>query len=188
MVNEGVIEEGESPSRIAKSGKIELYTVVALAENSLGVLARACSIMSRRRLNIESLNAYETHVKGLSRFTIVVSGDELQVLKIIEQIRRIVEVREAHYYRDEELVYQEVGMARIVCETSQSVKTLAKFAKDQNAMVTPSDDNNWVIEKSGKESEITEFFLALKPFEVREHARSGRIALPRGTSGVEPRA
>ena len=53
-----------------------------LVENSSGVLSRISGLFSRRGYNIESITAGETAEPGITRITIVASGDD----EILEQI------------------------------------------------------------------------------------------------------
>ncbi len=52
------------------------HTLVALVEDKPGVLNRVASLFRRRAFNIESLTVGHTHQPGVSRMTIVVTGDD----------------------------------------------------------------------------------------------------------------
>ena len=86
---------------------IKTYTISIYTENNIGLLNRISAIFQRRHFNIESLNTSASEIEGVSRFTIVVNMDELQVKKIIGQIEKQVEVIKAYYHTDEETIYQE---------------------------------------------------------------------------------
>ena len=58
------------------------HTVAVLVENRFGVLVRVAGLFSARGYNIESLSVGETQEPGVSRITIVTTGDDLIVEKI----------------------------------------------------------------------------------------------------------
>lgn len=58
------------------------YTVSVFTENSIGILNRITIIFTRRHLNIDSITASESEVKGVFRYTIVLRTTEEQVTKI----------------------------------------------------------------------------------------------------------
>lgn len=73
------------------------YAISIFTENSVGVLGRVTSIFTRRKINIESLVAAETHHKGISKFTIIAMSDEETMERVKKHINRIVEVLKADF-------------------------------------------------------------------------------------------
>ena len=64
-----------------------------LVENSAGVLSRISGLFSRRGYNIESITAGVTAEPGVTRITIVASGDDEILEQIEKQISKLVDVR-----------------------------------------------------------------------------------------------
>ena len=58
-----------------------------LVENNPGVLNRVAGLFSRRGYNIESISVGQTNIKGMSRMTVVSTGDEQILTQIEKQIR-----------------------------------------------------------------------------------------------------
>ncbi|KKL23780.1 hypothetical protein LCGC14_2421950, partial [marine sediment metagenome] len=52
------------------------HTISILCKDTPGVLNRISSLFSRRGFNIESLSVGHTDLLSISRFTIVVQGDD----------------------------------------------------------------------------------------------------------------
>ena len=52
------------------------YTITVYSEHKVGLLHRITVILSRRKINIESLNTSESEVRGIFRFTIVINTTE----------------------------------------------------------------------------------------------------------------
>ncbi|MFT6136777.1 MAG: acetolactate synthase-1/3 small subunit, partial [Cyclobacteriaceae bacterium] len=68
------------------------YTLSVLTEDKSGLLNHITIIFTRRKLNISSLNVSTSEVKGVSRFTIVLTTTEEKVQKVIKQIRKLIDV------------------------------------------------------------------------------------------------
>ncbi len=67
------------------------HTISVLTEDHPGVLSRISGLVSRRGYNVNSLSVGKTDRKGLSRFTIVVNGDDRSVDQIVRQLEKLVE-------------------------------------------------------------------------------------------------
>ena len=71
------------------------YTIIVESENKPGVLYRLAGIFLRRKINVESLYVHETETKGLSRFKISIETTKENIERVIQGIRKIVEVQKA---------------------------------------------------------------------------------------------
>lgn len=162
---------------------MKLYTICIFTENTLGLLNRISGVFTRRRINIESLNVSETERKGISRFTIVIKSDQREAVeKIVRQIRKIVEVLAVFGYEDEDLAFNEIAFFKMETECSQQLKKLAE--ENDRVRVLHEDDHCLILEKSGHEEDIYDFFQQIKPYGLLEFVRSGRTALPKSPEGL----
>ena len=77
-------------------------TVICLmVENQPNVLARISSLVGRRSFNISTITASETSVSGITKITLVVNGDDENVLyQIIAQMKKLENVNEAYVLPD----------------------------------------------------------------------------------------
>ncbi len=75
--------------------KQKAYIITVESENKPGVLYRLAGIFVRRKINVESLIVRETETKGVSKFTISIQATEETVERVIQGIRKIVEVYKA---------------------------------------------------------------------------------------------
>ncbi|MFC4892958.1 ACT domain-containing protein [Pseudofrancisella aestuarii] len=69
-----------------------IYFIAINTENTLCVLQRISSILSRHRVNIEQMTVFETANKGISHFNLVVHSTEIKIEKIIKKLANIIEV------------------------------------------------------------------------------------------------
>lgn len=75
--------------------KTEKYTVTILSENKPGILYRIAGVFFRRKINVESLTVFETETPGLSEFTIIANITPYNAKRVVENVRKIVEVHRA---------------------------------------------------------------------------------------------
>ncbi len=161
------------------------YTICVFTENSIGLLNKITIIFTRRRINIESLTVSETERKGISRFTIVIKHEKREeVEKLVRQIRKIIEVLAVFGYLNEDVVYNEIALFKISTPLggkSVDVETINKIYK---AWVVYWGLDYVVIEKTGTETEIFDFFRYIKPHGIIEFVRSGRVAVGKTPQGL----
>lgn len=69
-----------------------IYVISVFTENTLRVLQRTAGIFARHRLNIEQLSVFETSIKGTSHFTIVIHSDPKTIERVMNQLKRIIEL------------------------------------------------------------------------------------------------
>ena len=155
----------------------QTFTITAITENSPGVLHRITDLFTRRKINIESLSVSETETKGVSRFTIVVKTEKDLVLKIVKQIRRVIEVLDTYVCRNSHLVFREVALIKVNSENPESRQKIEEVSSRYDAEIVSGTEESMIVEKTGTEEEINALYLLLEPFGIEEFIRSGRIAL-----------
>ena len=67
-------------------------TFTILSEDNPGVLMRIAGLIYRRGYNIESLSVGHTDTPGVSRFTVVIDGEEGAYDQIKKQLLKLIEV------------------------------------------------------------------------------------------------
>ena len=152
------------------------YTISIFTENFIGLLNRVSIIFTRRHLNIESITASESEVKDVYRYTIVLTTTEDQVLKVVRQLEKIVDVLKAFYHTDEETIFQEIALYKIRT-SSLSQSNAEQLVRKQNARVLSLAEDFTVLEKTGYKEDTQAFLEDLASVGVLEFARSGRVAI-----------
>lgn len=152
------------------------YTVSVFTENSIGMMNRITIIFTRRHLNIDSITASESEVKGVFRYTIVLRTSKEQVHKVIGQLEKLIDVLKAFAHEDSQIVHQEIALYKIRTEmlTDGDVE---KVIREHHARILTVDPKFMVIEKTGHVEETQLLFEKLQPFGMLEFARSGRVAV-----------
>lgn len=153
------------------------YTISIFTENNIGLLNRVSIIFTRRHLNIESITASESEVRNIHRYTIVLNCSEEQVIKVVAQIDKLVEVLKAFYHLDEETVYQEIALYKVPTSALAAGKKAEQILRKHNARILSVEPEFTVIEKTGHKKETQDLLEELEPHGVLEFARSGRVTV-----------
>jgi acetolactate synthase I/III small subunit len=74
------------------------YTINIVAENKPGVLYRVTGMLTKRHINIEHLNAFETKKQGRSQIFITADVDPQVMDTLAKQINKIIEVLDVRYH------------------------------------------------------------------------------------------
>ena len=149
------------------------YTVSVFTENSIGMMNRVTIIFTRRHLNIDSITASESEVKGVFRYTIVLRTTRDQVVK---QLEKVIDVLKAFVHEESEIVYQEIAMYKMRTE-SLTNGDVEKVIRKHHARILTVDPTFMVIEKAGHVEETQLLLENLQPYGVLEFVRSGRVAI-----------
>jgi len=155
------------------------YIISVYSENHIGLLTRITIVFTRRKVNIESLTVSESAIPGVFKFTIVVKVTKEQVVKIVGQIEKQIDVLKAFYHTNEEMIFQEIALYKVPTEELYGNDTIEKIVRKAGARILEITREYTVIEKTGHKEETQALFEELNKFKVMQFIRSGRIALTR---------
>ena len=160
----------------------ERHTLAVIVENEPGVLARVVGLFSGRGYNIESLTVAEIDHEGhRSRITIVTSGTPQIIEQIKAQLGRIVVVHEVHDLTVEgPSVERDLALFKVAGEGEKRIEAL-RLAEIFRANVVDSTLESFVFEVTGTPEKIDAFADLMRPLGLRELARTGVVALSRGS-------
>jgi acetolactate synthase-1/3 small subunit len=155
------------------------FTLTIFTENKSGLLNRLAIILTRRKINIDSLTTSPSEIEGVYRFTILIKTTADEAQKVVKQMEKQIEVIKAFYYEADEVVYQEIALYKVAINLLTSGNVIETIVRDNHARILTVEPEFMVIEKTGHESEIQNLFDKLEPFGVYEFVRSGRVAVAR---------
>lgn len=153
------------------------YTISAYTEHKIGLLHRITIIFTRRKLNIESITASESEVKGVYRFTIVIRTTPEQIRKVVKQIDKQIGVLKTFFLEDHEIVHQEIALYKVPTTAFANGNDVEKLIREHNAHILTVEPEYIIIEKAGHKQETQELFNKLKPYGILQFVRSGKIAI-----------
>ncbi|MFM7113826.1 MAG: acetolactate synthase small subunit [Planctomycetota bacterium] len=160
------------------------HVLSALVQNQPGVLAHVSGMLASRGFNIDSLAVGETEDKNLSRMTFVVRGDDRTVEQVGKQLSKIVTVVGVQDISSEDYVERDLMLAKVKVAPAQRVEITLLVEMFRGRVVDVSPES-LIVEISGTERKIEAFIDLMRPYGILELARTGRIALVRGTGGKE---
>jgi acetolactate synthase-1/3 small subunit len=155
------------------------HVLSALVQNTPGVLAQISGMMASRGFNIDSLAVGETENHDLSRITFVVRGDDAVLEQVRKQLDKVVTVVAVQDISSEDFVERDLMLITVSAPSNQRTE-IALLVEMFRGRVVDISANSLMIEISGTESKIETFIELMRPFGIRELARTGRIALVRG--------
>ena len=155
------------------------HTLSILVENHYGVLTRVAALFARRGYNIDSLAVGMTEDPSVSRMTIVVYGDNAIIEQVIKQLYKLIEVIKVVDLSAEEYVDRELALIK-VGTTSETRADILQIVEIFRAKVVDIGSNTMMIEITGGSEKITALEKLLRPFGIKELARTGKVGLLRG--------
>jgi len=155
-----------------------LHIVSALVENHFGVLARVSGLFSARGFNIDSLAVGETEDSSVSRMTIVVRGDDRILEQIMKQLDKLVDVIKVMDLSEEERLERELVLIKVTtaAATRTEIMQIVNTFRGKIVDVAPT---SMTVEVTGNKGKVDAIMELLRPFGIREVARTGTIALSR---------
>lgn len=160
------------------------HTVSALVENKPGVLVRIAGLFSRRGFNIDSLAVGPTERPDVSRMTIVVDAADRPLEQITKQLNKLINVIKVSELGAGEAVERELCLMKVKAEAKTRAEII-EIADIFRASIIDVGRDVLILEVTGNEQKIKAMEDLLKPYGIRELARSGRLALARGPKATE---
>ncbi len=161
------------------------HTLVALVEDKPGVLNRIASLFRRRGFNIDSIVVGHSEVPHLSRTTIVVDGATTMVEQVRKQLDKVVDVVKVSDITGDELIARELALVKVKA-TSTTRSEIIEIVDIFRANIVDVASDSVTIEVTGDEEKINSLLNLLRGFGIKEIARTGRIAMTRGSVGSLP--
>ena len=145
-----------------------------LVENNPGVLNRVAGLFSRRGYNIESISVGQTNIKGMSRMTVVSTGDEQILTQIEKQLGKLVEVVEIEKLEPYDSVYRELVLIKVDANADQrtNINSIVDIFRAHIIDVSPT---SLIIEVTGNTRKVNQILTMLNRFNVTEIARTGLV-------------
>lgn len=171
------------------SGRMR-HVLSALVQNQPGVLAHVSGMFASRGFNIDSLAVGETEDPHLSRITFVVMGDDRVLDQIRKQLEKIVTVVKVIDISREDFVERDLMLIQVDAPADRRGE-IRGLAQDFRGRIVDVGPEQMMIEVSGPEKKIEAFIELVRPYGIRQLARTGRIALVRdslfrGAAADEP--
>ncbi|OAI41908.1 acetolactate synthase small subunit [Planctomycetaceae bacterium SCGC AG-212-D15] len=156
------------------------HVLSALVQNQPGVLAHVSGMLASRGFNIDSLAVGETEDANLSRMTFVVNGDDSVLDQVRKQLDKLITVVKVQDISSEDFVERDLMLVKVTASPQQRME-IVLVCEMFRARVVDISPEDLMIEIAGQERKIEAFIDLMRPYGIRELARTGRIALVRST-------
>ena len=160
------------------------FVIAALVENKYGVLTRVSGLFMRRGFNIDSLTVGATDDPAYSRITITVSGDDYLREQLINQLKKLHNVKNVELLDDKQRVERELMLVKVKNSPENRGEVMAA-SEIYRAKIIDYNPKTLCVEVTGEPSKIDAFIDVVKPLGIIELCRTGVVALERNRSITE---
>ena len=150
-----------------------------LVDNKPGVLQRVASMIRRRGFNIDSLSVGPTYDDSVSRMTITVHVGRQQAEQATKQLAKLIDVITIDDITGLRNVAHELVLVRMHAPPGERTELLNLVDIFRGRIVDVAA-SSVIIEVTGSAEKIDNFIELMRPYGIKELARSGVVALVRG--------
>lgn len=154
------------------------HTISCIVKNRPGVLAGIAEYCARRGINIHSLAVTETEGEDTSRITLVIDGEAGILETVAAQLAALDSVAEVDDLDRSGFLDRELALIKIGAKP-EDLPRIMQICEVMRASVAAMGHETMTLEIANAEERISAFIRLLKPFGIRECARSGRVAVSR---------
>ena len=159
-----------------------MRSVIAVyVENKYGVLTRVAGLFMRKGFNIDSLTVGETEDPEYSRMTITLNGDNYAREQLINQLKKLHNVKEVKLLESAQNVERELLLVKVPNQPATRSEIMAAADVYRGKIIDYSTDA-MIIEVTGEPLKIQAFIDVLKPIGIIEMCRTGIVSLERGAT------
>jgi acetolactate synthase-1/3 small subunit len=173
---------GSSGSRGSSDSKGKQHTIALLVENHFGAFNRIAGLFAAKGYNIDSLTVGTTEEKEISRMTIVTHGDDQIIEQIVKQLHKLIDTIKVIDLTFEPFVERELVLVKVQSTTSTRAEIM-QISEIFRAKVVDISPKTLMLEATGSQQKVDAIINMLKPFGIKEMARTGRVALKREFQG-----
>lgn len=156
------------------------HTISVLVNNQPGVLQRVAGLFGRRGFNIESITVGESEENGLARMIIVTTGDDKTVEQVSKQLYKLIDVIKVNDISANPSVSRELALIKVNAEPAQRSE-ISTLVDTFRASIVDFGPTSVMVQVIGDTEKIDAFIDLMKPYTIRELARTGVTALVRGS-------
>jgi acetolactate synthase I/III small subunit len=154
------------------------HTISILVENRFGAIVRVAGLFSAKGYNIDSISVGPTEEDSVSRVTIVTHGDDGIIEQITKQLNKLIDTLKVTDLTYENFVERDLALIKVQAtpETRSEIMQIVEIFRAKIIDISPK---TLTVEAVGSGDKIDAIIKMLKPFVIKEIARTGRVALKR---------
>lgn len=161
------------------------HIISIIVEHKPGVLYSVSNLFRCRGFNIDNISVGSAEEVGLARMTIMVRGDDRTIEQVIKQLNKLIDVIKVTRLNPEAIVTRELALIKVNAQSTKARSDIINYADIFRARVVDVSPDSLMMEITGTSDKIDAFIGLMKPFGVKEVARTGITALSRGAKSVK---
>ena len=154
------------------------HTISVLLENKFGALNRVAGMFSAKGYNLESITVGPTEDSTVSRMTIVTRGDDAIIEQIIKQLNKLIDTLKVIDLTYDSFMERELALIKIGT-TADNRSEIMQIVEIFQAKIIDISHKTVTVEATGSGQKVDAIIKMMKPFHIKEIARTGRVALKR---------
>ena len=158
------------------------HTISVLVENKPGVLQRVAGLFTRRNFNIDNITVGKTEDPTLSRITIRTTGDTQTLEQITKQLNKLIEIIKVRELKKEKTILRELALIKVHAPDEKTKSEIIQYAEIFRGHIIDVTPGTLTISINGDPEKILALVKLLKPFGIKEIAKTGVTAITRGAN------
>lgn len=160
------------------------HTLVVLVEDHPGVMNRIMSLFRQRGFNVDSIAVGHSEMPGLSRITLGVTGNDRDIEQITKQLYKLLEVIKVTDVSGENLIHRELALIKVAASERTRGDIMRLVSEVYRARIVDASTDSLVVEVTGPSEKIESLIALVRPYGIKEIARTGSVAMVRGGGAV----
>lgn len=162
----------------APPGEAQMHTLVIFARNGHGTLDRVVGALRRRRAQPQTITVSQGDEPDTARITVVLEDSEVEIAHLVEQLRKIVDVRQVINLSSVSSISRELALIKVSSGGAKRGEII-ELGHQFGAHLVDLTDETVTLEVAGNAEKIEKFVAMLQRFGIREIARTGSVAMAR---------
>lgn len=167
----------------APEGSVRSHTLVIEANERHGAFDRIVGVLRRRRAKMQHLAIGQNGLPNEMRITVVLDDSEVGVEQLVEQLRKVVDVRQIANLSSDQAVARELALIK-VNSTASHAGEIIELGHLFGAYAVDVTKETVTLEVTGSSEKVEKLVTVLQSYGIREVARTGCLAMMRGTGGA----
>ncbi|RIK46617.1 MAG: acetolactate synthase small subunit [Chloroflexi bacterium] len=156
------------------------HTLVVQVEDHPGVLNRVMSLFRQRGFNVDSVAVGHAEAPGISRMTFVISGDDKIVEQVTKQLYKLLEVIKVNDVTGENTIQRELALIKVNANDRTRADIMRIATDIFRARFVDASPDSLTLEVTGPSDKIESLLTMIRPYGIKEVARTGLVAMTRG--------
>jgi acetolactate synthase-1/3 small subunit len=151
-----------------------------LVENQAGVLNKITGLFARRAFNIDSLAVGVTEDESASRITMIVDSGSHAAEQVEKQLHKLISVIKVKRLEDGDYIGRELILIKLSAN-AKNRSDIKNICDIMNAKISDISAATMTVELADTADRVALFQEMLMPFGLVEVARTGVIAMQKGS-------